>query len=316
MDDSSKYYTDLDNLSNTIEKYGVAIIPNLFDENECLKMISEMWDYLEYITQEWETPMDRNNKSTWELLNNLTSKSLLFQYWNIGHSQMSWNLRQNPKIVEIFAKFWNVKSEDLLTSFDGSSFELEQVSDVKSHYIEWYHVDHSYLDPNFRNLQAWITAYDVNEGDATLKILESSHKLFQEVGNKFNIRNDKNWHLLNEEEFKYYSDRCPQKSISCPKGSIVLWDSRTVHYGAISTNKKNIRCITYLCYAPRNLCSTYNLKLKKYAFNNLLTTSHDPIDFGFKPRTPFKEEYDESYFITKITRPILTPLGEKLAGLI
>ena len=83
--DSTKYYTDYSNLSNTIEKYGVAIIPNLLDETECKNMESDMWDYLEYITQKWDIPIDRLNKSSWKLLDVLTTNSLLFEYWNIGH---------------------------------------------------------------------------------------------------------------------------------------------------------------------------------------------------------------------------------------
>ena len=49
---------------------------------------------------------------------------MLIQHWNIGHSQASWNVRQNIKIVEIFAHFWGCSVEELLVSFDGLSFNL------------------------------------------------------------------------------------------------------------------------------------------------------------------------------------------------
>ena len=42
----------------------------------------------------------------------------MFQHWNVGHAQVSWTLRQKPKIVDIFAKLWNCKRRDLLTSFE------------------------------------------------------------------------------------------------------------------------------------------------------------------------------------------------------
>ena len=49
---------------------------------------------------------------------------MLLQHWKVGHSQFIWNLRQNPKIVNIFAKIWDCKQDELLTSFDGASFHL------------------------------------------------------------------------------------------------------------------------------------------------------------------------------------------------
>ncbi len=124
--DSTKYYTTYENLSKTIELYGIAIIPSILDGTECKNMENEMWNYLEYITQKWVTPINRLDKTTWEMLDKLTKNSLLFECWNIGHCQMAWNVRQNPKIVNVFAKFWNVEPEELITSFDGTSFELLQ----------------------------------------------------------------------------------------------------------------------------------------------------------------------------------------------
>ena len=47
---------------------------------------------------------------------------MLVQYWNVGHAQVSWNVRQNPKIIEIFEHFW--KTPDLQVSYDGLSFNL------------------------------------------------------------------------------------------------------------------------------------------------------------------------------------------------
>ena len=309
--DSIKYYTTIDKVNDTIEKYGVAIISNLLDDNECSKMESDMWDYLEHITQDWIIPMNRLDKSTWHLINELNDNSLLFQFWNIGHSQMVWNQRQNIKIVNVFSKFWNIEPKDLLVSFDGASFELLPPVNKS---IPWYHVDHSYTNQNFKNIQSWITAFDVEPGDATLVILESSNKYHIECGNKFNIKDPNDWYIIRNEELEYYTDKCVEKHICCPKGSLVLWDSRTVHYGIESTDKKNIRCISYLCYASRSLCSIDDIYKKKYALTHLETTSHDPVSIRFKPKTPYTGEDDESQFITKINNPNLSSLGMRLAG--
>ena len=223
---------------------------------------------------------------------------------------MNWNLRLNPKILNVFSKFWNVESEDLITSFDGASFELTNISNTKS----WYHVDHSYLDSKFRNLQSWITAFDVEPGDATLSVLESSHKYHSEFTKYFNITNFSDFYVLNNLEFDYYKNKCMERKICCPKGSLVLWDSRTVHYGSNSLDKKNLRCVSYLCYIPRKYCTKKNLKYKKIAFENLDTTTHDPSLCKLKLKTPLGCEDDENLYITKIKKPIINELGRKLCG--
>ena len=312
--ESTKYFATLDNLKEKLENYGIAIIPNILNDNECQQMASEMWDYLEHITQNWETPINRNDENTWKQINELNMGTLLFQFWSIGHSQMAWNVRQNPKIVNVFAKFWNVQPEDLISSFDGCSFELlpnERKIDP------WWHVDHSYINSEFRNIQSWVTAFDVEPGDATLTILESSHKNHKDFAETFEVTSERDFSLLYNEHLQYYLDRFPIKRICCPKGSLVLWDSRLVHYGLESKNKKNIRCISYLCYLPRSQANESILKLKRHALEHLKTTNHDPVKVTFKPQTP--NMYDMSDIVkiadlVSIEPPILSELGYKLAG--
>ena len=47
----SKYICDSDTLKKTINKYGVAIIPNVLTKKECNLMNNGVWDYLEHISQ-------------------------------------------------------------------------------------------------------------------------------------------------------------------------------------------------------------------------------------------------------------------------
>jgi len=67
-----KYITTPENIMETINKYGVAIIPNLLNDEECCEMASGMWDTLETISQTWEEPINRNNNSTWKNIISIT----------------------------------------------------------------------------------------------------------------------------------------------------------------------------------------------------------------------------------------------------
>ena len=91
----TKYFTDSQHLRETIEQYGVAIIPNVLSVPECSKSIDEMWDYFEYITSKMENPLQRNEQKTWNTFYNLFPlHSMLIQYWGVGHAQFAWNLRK------------------------------------------------------------------------------------------------------------------------------------------------------------------------------------------------------------------------------
>ena len=314
-----KYICDKNNLLETINKYGVAIIPKLLDEKECENIVSGFWDFFEYITQKWDKPISRNNKETWEQIYNLYPKhSMLFQNWSIGQSQVCWDVRQNEKIIEVFEKIWNCKKEDLLVSFDGSSFNLPPELTKKGWQKNtWFHSDQSYTRNDFECIQSWVTGLDVNEGDATLAIMESSNNYHKEFLKKYNITDKSDWYKLTEEQELFYLNKgCNYKKIMCPKGSLVLWDSRTIHCGTepMKTRKKeNLRAVVYVCYLPRSLCDKKNLTKKQKAFKDLRTTNHYPCKIKLFPKMPYT--YGKPLLqITEIKSPILNDLGYKLAG--
>jgi len=315
-----KYVCTKETLKETIDLYGVAVIPSVLNEDECLKMVSEVWDFFKHISNSWETPINRNNKESWSGFYKLFPlHSMLIQHWNIGHSQASWNVRQNIKIVEIFAHFWECSVEELLVSFDGLSFNLppEVTKRGWNRGNTWYHTDQSFTTNDFKCIQSFVTGLDINENDATLSFLEGSNKYHTDFKNEFNVTDKADWYKLTKEQEQFYYNRgCHIKNIKCPKGSLVFWDSRTIHCG-IEANKArsmpNIRAVIYLCYMPRSQCNEANLRKKQKAFNELRTTSHYPCKiklFSKDPRTYGNPLPD----ITQIEAPNLTELGRKLAG--
>jgi ectoine hydroxylase-related dioxygenase (phytanoyl-CoA dioxygenase family) len=314
----SKYFTTLENVKQTLDMYGVAIIPSILDDAECEHIVSGIWDFFEYITQKWETPINRANEKTWnEFYKLFPIHSMLVQYWNVGHAQVSWDVRQNPKVVDVFAKLYNCSKEEMLVSFDGLSFNLppEVTKRGWNKNKLWLHCDQSFTQNEFKTAQSWVTALDVNEGDATLAILEGSHKYHQQFAEQFNLKKNKQWHKLTEEQLPFYN-QCELHKIYCPKGSLVMWDSRTIHCGVEADKSRkmpNLRAVIYVCYAPRKQCSAKNILKKQKAFHELRSTIHDPINpklFGKNPRTygaPIPE-------YSVIEPPTLSELGKKLAG--
>lgn len=315
-----KYVTDSSNLKNKLERYGVAIIPNIITDSECDSMINNIWTYFEKITEGWDMPIKRSDENTWKGFYELYPKhSMLFQHWGIGHNQASWDLRQNINIVKIFSELWNVTPNDLLVSFDGLSFNPPPEKTNRGWYRKnlWYHSDQSFTRNNLECVQSWITGTDVEKNDATLAFYEKSHKYHKKLAEKFNITEKSDWYKINKEQEAFLVDQgCREKRIKCPKGSLVLWDSRTIHCGIeASRSRKNpkFRAVVYLCYQPKSLSTKKQIEKKQKALNDLRTTSHWPAKvklFSKNPRTYGKE----LPILNKIKNPTLTGLGRSLAG--
>jgi len=313
-----KYACTKETLKQTIENYGVAIIPGVLDETECDRMVNKIWDFFEHITQKWKTPINRNDQTSWrEFYKLYPLHSMLIQHWGVGQSQACWDVRQNIKIIEIFAHFW--ECDELLVSFDALSFNLppEITKRGWNKSNTWYHTDQSFLTDEFKCIQSFITGIDINDYDSTLSIMEGSNKYHAEFRETYNITDKSDWYkLAKEQETFYYNKGCRIKNIKCPKGSLVFWDSRTIHCGIEADKRRiepNIRAVIYLCYMPRSLCNQANLKKKQKAFIENRTTTHYPCKIKLFPKHP--NTYGGTIpEITPIEPPEVNEIGRKLAG--
>ena len=317
---AEKYICTKETLKNTIEQYGVAIIPNVIDEKECESMYNHIWDFFTHITREWDTPLSKLDTTTWrEFYKLYPLHSMLIQYWGVGQCQASWNARQHPKILEIFSYFWGCNPEDLLVSFDGLSLHLPPEITKKgwNRGNTWYHIDQSFTKDTFQCIQSFITTRDINEYDATLSVMEGSNKYHKEFCEEYNIQDKSDWCKISKTQEKFYLERgCAIKNITCPKGSLVFWDSRTIHCGIEADKRRdspNVRAIIYLCYMPRVLCDSKNLKKKQKAFAELRTTNHYPCKIKLFPKAP-RTYGNPLPSITTISEPMLSDIGKKLAG--
>jgi len=314
------YITNKDGVKETVEKYGVAIIPSVLDADECNRIVDGLWEYFAHLTSKWQVPLDRNKPETWrEIYKLMPLHSMLFQYFSAGHAQVVWDVRQNEKIVDIFATLWGVKKEDLLVSFDGLSFNMPPEVTRRGWNLEntWFHTDQSYTRPDMEIIQSWVTGLDVREGDATLAFMEGSNRYHREFAEKFNVTDKSDWHKLTKEEETFYVEKgCAYKKIRCPKGSMVFWDSRTIHCGAEAMRGRaeaNFRAVVYVCMMPKTVCDDKNLKKRLQAFEDLRTSNHYPHKVKLFPKMPrtYGNVMEE---ITKISAPHVTELGRSLVG--
>ncbi len=302
----------------TLEHDGVHVIEDVISPEMIAALREQMWTYLNHLTKHTQRPIIKDQPNTYRSFFELLPKhGMLLQHWNVGHNPMSWVIRQHPCVIEAFYDIWD--TSDLLTSFDGLSISLPCEQTGRGWYrgTSWWHTDQSYRRNEFECVQGLVNLYDVEPGDATLRVLRGSHQYHGECRERFDIQDKPDWYKLSDTQLEFYKDekKCQDICLSARAGSLMLWDSRTIHQGVEPQRdraRENIRCALYVCMTPRSRSTAAQLKKKRKAFQDRRTTSHYPNNirlFPVNPRTyghaiPQVDDY-----------PIVeTPLMRRLGG--
>lgn len=323
---SNKYHCTIETVQETVDKYGVAVVTSVLDSSACTELANDLWHYLEHITQNWNIPICRTDPSTWRQIYDLIpSHSMLMQHFEIGHSPAAWKVRQNSAVVDVFAELYKCSRNDMLASFDGAAICLPPEITGRGWQPppnkHWFHVDQSFARNEFECYQGWVTAHDVAMGDATLSVLEGSHHLHGKFAETFYPNKTAppgDWHKLKDDELSFFLARCSEVRISCPAGSVVVWDSRTVHQGGQPLRSRPMareRAVVYVCYQPITMLPakqrTRAIQKKRRAFLDKRMTSHWPLKSKLFGKIP--QHYGKG--IPSIT-PIVKAIGlewEKMA---
>jgi len=262
-----------------LQDKGYAVIPEVLDANECLSLENGYWNFWRRLTG---GRLVKENPETWKIMFEFfPNHGMLHQHFSIGHMQEIWNVRSHERVKSVFETIWG--TDDLVVSFDGASTGFApEVTNRGWHRKDWLHLDQSPQRNDFECVQAWVTAEDVGPGDGTLTLLEGSHKHHAEFAKQFGLKNDKkykpDWLKLTPEQDRWYRDRgCTQINVECLKGSMVVWDSRTVHAGRSPVKGRSTprnRFVAYICMLPTSHLKKFERQKKQRACLEGRLTSH------------------------------------------
>jgi hypothetical protein len=191
-----------------------------------------------------------------------------------------WDARQEPGILETFAKIWG--TDELLASFDSLNITFPNRKDVEK-LGAWEHVDQSPFRRGLHCIQGIINLSPSGQEDGGLLVYPGSHKLMDEF---LDTQTEKDmWKRIDffkfdEAQLSWFTSRGikPQK-VCAEVGDLILWDSRTIHYGSVPTeNSTQIRTVIYTAYTPARLASEETLKKKTEIFGQYGATTHWPHD--------------------------------------
>jgi hypothetical protein len=260
-----------------LEKNGYAVIKNCIPKDRAVHYQEKAYQWL----KSFGTDLDFTNPSTW-IKENLPVQSKIntFHSYGVAHERFMWDARMEPGVLDAFARIWG--TDQLLASFDSLNVTFPNRVDVPRKGA-WEHVDQSPLRKGLHCVQGVLNLSPAGPEDGGLVVYTGSHALNEEF---FETQTDKStWvpldrYLFSNEQLEWFKSKgsVPHK-VCADVGDLIVWDSRTIHYGAEPTEKSNqIRTVIYAAYTPARLASSEQLVLKKQVFEKFGGTTNWPHD--------------------------------------
>ncbi|PYH92643.1 hypothetical protein BO71DRAFT_451253 [Aspergillus ellipticus CBS 707.79] len=263
-----------------------------------------------------------DDPSTWTASNlPVQSKLITFDQYGVVHEKFMWDARLEPGVISAFAKIW--ETDELFVSFDSLNITFPNRQD-KPPRAPWPHVDQSPFKRGLYCVQGIINLSSAGPEAGSLMCLPGSHALYDEF---FDEHTDpatwetKDWRRFSEAEMGWWKAKglSPMK-VQAEPGDLILWDSRTLHWGGEPTSKSEvIRTIIYASYSPARLASPEAIEDKKRVFGVYGATTHWAHDNIFsRPNTARLPDgsVDPRNRERPAEMPDMTDQLKKLAGLV
>ncbi len=334
---SKEYYTTPAGVSAMLDAKGLAILPKFLTEKECEEMEEGFWKTFEHLTG---GVLDRDDPATWRSVIALQpTQGMLFQTYGIGQAQVSWDLRQKKKIIDVFRDVY--EDDDLTVSMDGLAFSLppEVTNCGWAVGPDNTHVDQSLFDNSPHWVQGWVTAKDVHEGDATFSFLPGSHlrhkefREYKEAGGSCGhatvpgaapketcslcesfhaYKGGSDWYVLTPEDLEFFGEL---ERVQCPAGSMIIWDSRLFHSGSRPKRgraNESTRMVSYITYYPKSWMEEKQQRYHLETFTKGHTSTHHFLKrFPMAPRL-YGPPKEDAVAVPLLPAPILNDIGKEL----
>ncbi|WOO83354.1 uncharacterized protein LOC62_05G006881 [Vanrija pseudolonga] len=297
---------------------GYTVVRGAIPPERAAEYVDQMYQWLESFGRGFK----RDDRSTWHV-NTVPKfdKGGLFHRYGVGHEQFAWDIRSEPGVIDVFAKLWG--TDELTVSYDSVNISLPLEKELTEQQASrWPHTDQS-PTRRFKNcVQGIVNLYPNGPLDGGLMVLEGSMPLFEEYFATHEHLapaegwSPADWWLHTEEQLQWFYDRgCKWVKVEAGPGDVILWDSRTIHYG-VHAQGTEPRIATYVCYKPARDLSPERLALKQECFDNFWSTTHDPINFRVTNADMKGWKLEDWEYLGPRQPPVLTERAKKLAGLV
>lgn len=299
---------------NHLEKYGYVAV-KVMCETEINDIRNDIWTWLENIG----TGIDRINLNTSIDINDTwpeQTKGIINSY-GIGQSKFMWKCRVHDNVIRVFQNLWGMR--DLITSFDGACI-IPLTKDFtipsRNYHTSWAHRDQSPLINVRMCIQGGLNIYDnLEEDDGGFVVWEGSHTInWASIDEKANnIKH--HWYRIKNDSIcmNYLNIHCQSKIIRVPAGTMILWDSRTIHENIKPTiHATNPRMVVLICMTPRSFASEQTLHKRRECFMNHRTTTHIPHELTICP--DILGRYSKNKVNPRMVLSLLQPMSDIIAN--
>ncbi|KAL1889594.1 hypothetical protein Sste5346_008843 [Sporothrix stenoceras] len=257
-----------------IQAKGYTVIKGAIPRDRAVAYQQKAFDWL----TSFGTPLDIQDPSTWTAENlPVQTKLNTFENYCVVHEKFMWDVRLEPGVIEPFARIWG--TDELLVSFDSLNVTFPGRKDKPAR-PPWPHVDQSPFKRGLHCVQGIVNLGHAGPEDGSLMLLPSSVKHYDEFWDTQTDKSSwdpKDWRRFTEKEMEWWNTTKGLKPIKveAEPGDLILWDSRTVHWGGEPTDKsKTIRTVVYASYSPAVLAAPEALAEKQRVFRAYGATTH------------------------------------------
>jgi ectoine hydroxylase-related dioxygenase (phytanoyl-CoA dioxygenase family) len=268
---------------------GYVVIPNVISETLSDETLSEFQAFHAHCTgQQFEA--GKYNRS----LEFKHTHGIIEFPSALAHVDFVNRVRNHPSVQSVFQSLYHTH-EPIIMGMDRINYQASaELRGIPTRaYKAWWHVDQSWETPNFQNVQGYVDIVGSETDEhGGLVVLTQSHLYFEPLALAFAAGQidsawDKGWHRLNQDELDYYfGQNCRPLKVKCPKGGMVLWDSRTVHMNRPNHHSTDERLVIYTCGFPSSKLTPTDFKRREQAFQLRRATSAWPDARHIFPEKP------------------------------
>lgn len=236
---------------------GYTVIENVITKEEATNLTC---DAIEYLLERYPITEDFDTWKT-STVPYIRANGVL-QWGGIPHCPTANRVRE--LMYPYYVDLW--KTTDLITSLDGATVHPPK---RRSILVDWAHVDQTYQSDGMDCVQGQMVLTDTT---AAFRCTPGSHLQHSRILDLYKITKKSGFSKFNEEQVETLSQGFGnwQMPIIVPAGSIILWDSRTIHSSRLQTVEEQRtgsyergdvdgwRCVFYCCYRPRTMYSKTN----------------------------------------------------------
>ncbi|RUS71290.1 hypothetical protein EGW08_020947 [Elysia chlorotica] len=246
-----------------LETKGVTMVPDVLSMEDCDKHQAFFRNWLKRFPDgQWPETL-----------------SSLIQGYGAGHLEPAWDVRLKTRSV--FAQVWGTNK--LLSSMDFIAIGRPPEDGEEKFWAEgdnWLHTGQSADRVSLHAYQGAVYLEGCDEDDWTFEVFEGSHTHFDEfMDTTDQWRCDK----IAGDHLDWFKSRgCRRRRVPCPKGGMILWDSRLVHANARPkagrANTGRWRYVVFVCMTPAVWATPGDLAVKRRAYEQRRLTAHWPSD--------------------------------------